>query len=98
MKQALSNARNPAEASIEAVLPGVHDRLSALQNYVNSTTRTTIMDRLTNMCSDLMNHIQELNQHSRLELASKFAAAAASLVNERIQLLTGLHIKYKENF
>jgi hypothetical protein len=84
MRQALSDARNPAEASVKAVLPGVHDRLSALQNSVNST-KTTVMDWLTNLCSDLMNHVQELNQHSRLELAS----VAASLVKQTYTVTDG---------
>jgi hypothetical protein len=82
-----TDARSPAEASVEVVLSQVHNRLSALQNSVNST-RTTVMDWLTNLCSDLMNHVQELNQHSRLELALQFAAVAASCLLKQTYTVT----------
>jgi hypothetical protein len=96
MRCALSDARNPAEASVESVLPGVHDRLAALQSSVNGT-KTTVMDRLTNLCSDLMNHVQELNNHSRLELASQFAAVAANLVKQTYTVTDGtIHQVRKE--
>jgi hypothetical protein len=79
MRNALNSSRNPADASIDAVLPGVHDRLAALQNSVE-TTRTTLTDRMMTMCSDLKDHVDELNKSSRLELAAQFATVAVNLV------------------
>jgi hypothetical protein len=79
MRLALNNACNPAEASIEAVLPGVHDRLAALQNAVEGT-RTTLTERLTSLSTDLRSHVNEMTTSTRLELATNFATMAASLV------------------
>jgi hypothetical protein len=71
MQHALSSSRNPADASVEAVLPGVHDRLTALQNSVE-TTRTMLTDRTTSMCTDMKDHVNEWNRSSPLELATQF--------------------------
>jgi hypothetical protein len=79
MRIALSNTNNPADASVEAILPGVHDRLAAIQNSVDGT-RTTLTERISTMCADLKEHVNELNTHTRLQLASHFATVATNLV------------------
>jgi hypothetical protein len=76
-----SNTNNPTDASVEAVLPGVHDRLAAIQNTVEGT-RTTLNERISMMCADLKEHVNKLNMHTRLQLASHVAMVAANLVQE----------------
>jgi hypothetical protein len=80
MRQELSSTSNLAEASVEAVLSEVHDRLAAIQNSGNGT-RTSVKDRMNTMCTDLMNHVEDLNQNTKLQLAEQFAAVAASLLD-----------------
>jgi hypothetical protein len=83
MRQELAARSNPAEASLEAVLPGFHNQLAALQNSVNGT-RTSVMYKMSRMCTEFMTHIEDLKENTRLELASQFTKVATSLLRKSV--------------
>jgi hypothetical protein len=77
------------------VLPGVHNWLADIQNSVNGT-RTSVMDRMNKMCTVLMNHVEDLNKNTKLQLAEQFAAVVESLVGHSRSSSVETHDRAKE--
>jgi hypothetical protein len=81
MRHELSNGVNPVDASMDAVLPGVNDRLTAIQNSVDKS-KASLEYKIDQMEAATKATLLQQSKQTKLELAKEFAAVALHLASE----------------